>query len=341
MTKAKLSYLYPEAPAAGTGREIFPGVHWLRLPLPFDLNHINLWLLEDRDGYTLIDTGVSARKTREAWEHLFKTYHREKPITRVIVTHYHPDHIGLAAWLCERFSPEFCLTAPTYDRANYLLSAKSDGEEKSFSDFYRNHGVEDLEPYVEFCMGYSYREIVSGLPTEKNVIINDQKIEIGDHSWRAIVAYGHAEGHLSLYCDELQLLISGDQVLPTISTNISVHANKPEADNLKLYMDSFQFFQALPEKTSVLPSHGKVFQGLHNRLEELQQHHDKELERVYTFCSKPCTTTELIPLLYGRKLYGLHQMLGFGEALAHLVYLENVGRLERIQSSDQIRYVQK
>ncbi len=341
MTKRALRYLYPKTPAAGSGMEIFSGIHWLRLPLPFELAHINLWLLEDAKGYTLIDTGVSATDTRAAWENLLSGYLRGKPIKRMIVTHYHPDHIGMAGWLGERFSPRFCLTAPTYERTHYLLSPKPDRDKPNFARFYRSHGVEDVEAHVEFCAGSLYQKIVSGLPTEKEIISADQEIKIGDHLWRAIISYGHAEGHLSLYCDELQVLIAGDQILPTISTNVSIHAHEPAADNLKFYLDSLQRFQALPQATYVLPSHGKVFQGLHIRLQELQEHHQIQLERVYDLCDEAHTATTMIPLLYGRELHGLNQMLGFGEALAHLVYLENRGRLQRQEDNGKFFYVQK
>jgi len=341
MTKNDLRYLYPQAPAAGSGKEIFPGIHWLRLPLPFDLDHINLWLLKDGEGYTLVDTGMSVGKTRAAWEGLLKEYLKGKAIHRIIVTHYHPDHVGLAAWLGARFSPEFCLTAPTFERTHYLLHPKSDEDKKNFAGFYARHGVEDIASHVEFCLGAFYKEIVSGLPPATSIITDDQLIEIGEYTWRASVDYGHAEGHLSLYCDELQVLISGDQVLPTISTNISIQANEPEADNLKLYLDSLQGFQTLPAETCVLPSHGGVFQGLHIRLQTMQAHHEKQLARVYALCHEPHTAAEIILPLYGRELHGLHQVLGFGETLAHLVYLENTGRLKKIQDGEQFRYVQK
>ena len=341
MTKQKLDYLYPDSPEVGTAKEIFSGVHWLRLPLPFDLDHINLWLLDNEDGYTLVDTGVAAKETCAAWEKLFSEYLGNKPITKIIVTHYHPDHIGLTNWLCERFSPEVFMTEQSYSRTNYLLTADNNEDKKRFADFYRSHGVEDTEPFVEFCMGDDYRKIISGLPVEYTVVRDKQDIEIGGRTWQTLVCYGHAEGHLSLYCSELGVLISGDQVLPGITTNISVQANDPEVDNLQAYMDSFELFLTLPESTCVLPSHGKVFRGLHTRVKELRLHHEEELERVYKFFNKPCTTSELVPYLYGRKLYGLHCMLGFGEAYAHIVYLENQSRLERQQISGKYRFSQK
>lgn len=337
----KLSYPCSNTPECANGVEIFPGIHWLRLPLPFDLDHINLWLLQDGDAYTLIDTGVCAAKTREAWEILFKDYLHDKPVKRIIVTHYHPDHIGLIQWLSERFCPELLMSQQCYERTNYLLTEHDDAHKNSIADFYHGHGIDDTNPFVDFCTGYNYRQIISGLPKTYSVITDQQIIMIGGRAWRSIMAEGHAEGHLSFYCEDLQLLISGDQVLPSISTNISVHANGPRVDNLGLYLSSFDFFRALPEQCTVLPSHGRVFQGLHERLAQLQRHHEQQLERVYSFCESPSTVKQVFPLMFGRKLNGLNEILGFGEALAHLLHLERKGKLECAEEGGRKRFMQK
>ncbi len=328
-TNTSLSYPVNTTPATGKAVQAGPGVHWLRLPIPFELNHINVWLLDDGDGYTLVDTGISSTKTRQTWQQIFKELIKNKAIKRVIVTHFHPDHFGLARWLCDEQGAEYVSSQETVERTALLLGKTNRENDDARKVFYQRHGIEDWEIFEKFLKGNLYAEIVSGNPLDNSILGQGDTIAIGGNDWQVIMSYGHAPGHICLYCKTLNMLISGDQVLPTISSNVSVYADQPNANPLRDFLDSFQAFAALPEDTIVLPSHGKVFQGLHRRIEEIIGHHDEMLERVVSICQQAHTVTELVPKLFPRKLEGVNTVLAFGETLSHLNYLHAERRLQR------------
>lgn len=323
-----LSYPFAGVPEPEALLEVSAGVYWLRLPLPFALDHINVWLLDDGDGWTLIDTGISAEATRKVWECLFNSQFRQKKIRRIIITHHHPDHFGLAKWLSDRFSTGIHATAETYTFSEYLLSADVPDRHGPIPDFYRAHGIDNTSDFANFVTGQSYREIVSGLPDKMDIIKEEDSLTIAGKSWRAIIGYGHAAGHLSLYCEESGLLISGDQVLPEITSNVSLHAGEADTDPLQEYLASFEVFRTLPESTLVLPSHGRVFRGLHQRITVIEKHHQDKLAKVFSYCDEPRLATEVADFLFPRRLDNLNQILAFGETLAHLKHLENQGRIK-------------
>ncbi|MFQ5660657.1 MAG: MBL fold metallo-hydrolase [Gammaproteobacteria bacterium] len=333
---SELDYPFSDAPAVATGLEVVDGIHWLRLPLPFVLDHINVWLLDDGDGWTLVDTGVSKQKTRDAWEQLFSSQLQGKPIRRIIITHFHPDHFGLSKWISEHYQVAPQATLATQERAEYMLQTDAPAEQGPITGFYRSHGIDAPMKFADFATGQSYREIVSGLPAEMSVINDNDKMIIAGKSWRAIICNGHAQGHLSLYCEELDLLISGDQILPSITSNISLHGDNPDADPLRDYLQSLNVFLALPETTLVLPSHGRIFRGLHRRAAAIETHHNEKLEQTYSYCNPPRTAAEVAKLLFPQQLDELNWILAFGESLAHLRYLER--RQEIDCSFEQDKY---
>lgn len=323
-----LVYPFTDTPVPGMSMQVVPGVYWLRLPLPFTLDHINVWLLDNGDSWTLIDTGPATRVTREAWETLFKQYLPEKPIANLIITHFHPDHFGLAKWHYEQRSLDVKTTLPTYKHAEYLLYTELSKVENDLTAFYELLGVPDPAKLIYFITGQSYRQIVSGIPDKISFINDNDEILIGRYSWRAIISNGHAEGHLSLYCKELGLLISGDQVLPGITSNVSLYTDIPEANPLLEYLESFTNFLKLPQSTTVLPSHGRIFQGLHDRIQYIETDHKEKLTQIYSFCEQPRTVSDTLAFLFRPELDDLNWMLAFGESFAHLRYLEKQGRLK-------------
>ena len=323
-----LSYPFAGVPQPEAPLEISAGVHWLRLPLPFALDHINVWLLDDGDGWTLVDTGIYAEATCKVWECLFNSQFQQKKIRRIIITHHHPDHFGLAKWLSDRFSIGIHATAETYTFSEYLLCADVPDRHGPIPDFYRAHGIDNTSDFANFVTGQSYREIVSGLPDKMDLINDEDNVTIAGKSWRAMIGHGHAAGHLSLYCEESGLLISGDQILPEITSNISLHAGETGSDPLQQYLASLEVFRTLPESTLVLPSHGRVFRGLHHRIDVIEKHHQDKLAKVYSYCDAPRLATEVANFLFPWKLDDLNRILAFGETLAHLKYLENQGRIK-------------
>lgn len=333
----KLSYPLSETlPSPGHALAVADGVRWIRMPLPFALDHINLWLLRDeidgRQGWTIVDTGVSRDEVRTLWEQVFENALESLPVLRVIVTHMHPDHVGLASWLCERWNAPLWMTMTDYAVARLWSQPAINGVSaggpngQSAVDHFTRHGLADpdAQEKIRQRAGY-YPDLVPAMPATFVRIMDGDRLIIGGREWRIIVGYGHAPEHASLYCDTLQVLISGDMVLPRISTNVSVFDYEPQANPLPLYLNSLRRYDDLPEPTLVLPSHGRPFRGLHERIAQQHAHHAERLDEVLNACEQALSTADIVPIMFKRKL-DVHQLtFTMGEALAHLhaLYFED------------------
>ena len=332
MSETDFSLHYPfkkTVPEPGGHLEIRPGIFWLRIPLPGRLDHINLWLLDGGESWTLVDTGLDWMEARQAWDRVADELVRDKPLSRIIVTHFHPDHVGLAGYLGSKFSAELAMTRMTAERTRFLLDSENDDCRATVTAFCRRHGIEPEEQYLSFITGQRYRTAVSRLPETVTLLDHEQPIHIGEHEWQPLVVCGHAEDHLALYCPALELLISGDQVLPTITANVALHTNNEDRDALDEYLSSMIRFAQLPEDTLVLPSHGKVFTGLYNRIAAINHNHNEQLNKVHALCATPGCAWGLSPKLFSRPLDDFNRIMAFGETLAHLEYLYNRGKLTK------------
>ncbi len=337
-----LQFPYPDIPAEGVSLELAPGVRWLRMPLPFALNHINLWLLEDGHGWTVIDCGIASGRTRDLWERIFATQLAGKPVTRVIVTHYHPDHAGLAHWLCHRFGVELWMSQAEYLTAHAIRENIAGYTPDNLLGMYRRNGLgaENLQQMA--VRGNRYRLAVPEFPQSYRRLMDGDEVGIGGRSWRVIMGYGHSPEHAALHCGELGVLISGDMVLPKISTNISVWSIDPDGNPLKQFLDSLKRYAALPFDTLVLPSHGLPFRGLRERAEQLDEHHRQHFEALEEACTRPLSAFEAISTLFPRELDTHQLFFAMGEAMAHLHYLLYRGALARQTGSDGvIRYLRR
>lgn len=335
-TDAILEYPFADSlPSAGELHVIHPDVLWLRMPLPFALDHINLWLLRDNTGWCAIDCGIDSPTTRNAWQQIFSQ--EEYRLSRVLATHCHPDHVGLAAWLCTEFDIRLWMSATEYAYARLMSAGLPGCDNASAITHFTKHGLSPEQGSLMLARKNHYPSLVPDLPSSYRRLQGDEQIQIGTHTWRVITGFGHAPEHVSLFCEELDILISGDMVLPRISTNVSVFALEPEANPLQLYLDSLDKFTTLPETTLILPSHGKPFRGLHRRLAQLQQHHALRLQEVYEACNiMPRSAAEIVPLMFKRPL-DVHQLsFAFGEALAHLHQLWHAGLLLQKCGTDRI-----
>ena len=336
-----------QLPPVGQSIEVAPGVRWLRMRLPFALDHINLWLLRDQfngvDGWTIVDCGIANDETKASWEAIFATQLEGLPVLRVIVTHMHPDHVGLSQWLCEKWNAPLWISMTDYLTAQWLsckeggaaVGARAGGG--GSADHFQKHGLtapEDLEK-IRARSNY-YSNMVPGVPRQYRRILDGEIISIGGNDWQVIMGYGHAPEHASLFCKNLKVLISGDMLLPRISTNVSVYDADPDADPLGLYLYSLTKYLPLPNDTLVLPSHGKPFVGIKLRIEQLNAHHDERLADTLGACQKPITAREIVPVLFKREL-DIHQLtFAMGEAIAHLNYLLRRGKLDRQLCEDGV-----
>ena len=343
--ESKLDYpLGDTLPAIGEVIELAPGVRWLRMPLPFALDHINLWLLRDRaedgrDGWAIVDCGVANDTTRAAWEQVFAHHLDGLPVLRVIVTHMHPDHIGNAHWLTERWGCRLWISATDWYAARLASQSTTGFGGDDAAAFFGEHGLVDPQAIAKVRgRGGYYASMVPQVPRRYRRLMDAQVLRIGANDWRCHAGYGHAPEHISLHCPALGVLISGDMVLPRISTNISVIDLEPEADPLPLFLASIERMRELPRDTLVLPSHGKPFRGLHERVRQLVEHHDRHFDEVIAACrERPCSASDLLPVLFRRKL-DLHQTtFAMGEAVAHLHALAGMGRLRGHLDGDGIR----
>jgi glyoxylase-like metal-dependent hydrolase (beta-lactamase superfamily II) len=340
--ESQLAYPFGDnLPAPGAVHDVAPGVSWLRMPLPFALDHINLWLLRDeidgRAGWTLVDCGVATDPTRAAWEQLFVGAMDGQPLLRVIATHCHPDHVGLSGWLCERFGAPFWATAGEFAFARMMAAALPGVDGPSAVPHFERHGLVDPAMLEQMRSRHSYYpSLVPAVPPAYTRLQDGQLVPIGKHGWRVITGFGHSPEHAALYSEELKVLISGDMVLPRISTNVSVFAVEPEGNPLQQYLDSLGKFAGLPEDTLVLPSHGKPFRGLHTRIAQLRAHHEARLAEVVAACNEPRSAVDIVPIMFRRQLDAHQLSFALGEALAHLHKLWRDGILRRVTCPDGV-----
>ncbi|MCB2026139.1 MAG: MBL fold metallo-hydrolase [Ottowia sp.] len=324
-----------QLPPPGRATELRPGVKWLRMQLPFALDHINLWLLRDRfqgrEGWTVVDTCIDRAESRADWEKVFEAELEGLPIVRVLVTHMHPDHVGLAHWLCERWNAPLWMSGTDYQTARYACQVVNSFGGERLADYFFSHGMTDPADLEQIRNRKSYyRGLVPALPPSYARLMDGATVTIGGLAWRCIAGYGHAPEHMALYSEQLNILISGDMVLPRISTNVSVYEMEPEADSLTLFLNSIDRFLPLPEDVLVLPSHGKPFHGLHTRIGQLHDHHrDRLAEVVEAARARPVSAYDMLPVLFRRPL-DLHQTtFALGESVAHLHRLWHAGQLVR------------
>lgn len=345
----KLAYPFgEELPSEGCTIEVAPGIKWIRLPLPFALDHVNCWLIADEfegtKGWTIVDCGINKPVVREVWEKIFEQELDGLPILRVLVTHMHPDHVGLAGWHCSRWNVPLWMSMTDYFVArSWTMDTTGAGTGgQGAVDHFARHGLLDKESQQQILERANYYpSLVHPLPANFNRLIDNRVITMGGHDWHLISGYGHAPEHISLYCSELKVLIAGDMLLPRISTNVSVFDYEPDANPLPLYLNSVIKLLELAEETLVLPSHGRPFKGIRERVSQQLAHHEDRLQEVMDLCEEPTCAAEVVPKMFRREL-DLHQLtFAMGEALAHLQALYFDGKLSREEDALGILRYQK
>jgi glyoxylase-like metal-dependent hydrolase (beta-lactamase superfamily II) len=328
LQSAALRYPFAEPPAEGQLVEVAEGVLWLRAPLPFRLNHLNIYLIDDGDGWAILDTGIASKATRALWEQLFAGPLQGRKFTRLFVTHYHPDHIGLAGWLSERFDLPLLTTQTSYLQCLNISLSPGALDAKPYHDFYLRNGLDAATTSLVTTQGHGYLRMVTPLPPTFERIVGGDKIKIGGRSFDVLIGEGHAQEQAMFYCADEKLFFGADQVLEKISPNVSVWAVDPHGNPLGLYLRSLaQLKKALPEDALVLPGHNRPFVGLHSRADELAAHHEKRCEAILEACREPKPAAELLSVIFHRPLDPHEMSFAFSEVLAHVNHMLRGGEL--------------
>ncbi len=329
-------------PAPGEPQEVAEGVYWVRFSMPMSLDHINLWLLEDGDGWTIVDTCLDLKSARETWEQLFDGFMQGKPVKRVICTHLHPDHVGLAGWLTERFDSELWMSREEFLMCRAMAADTGRTAPDVALRFYKAAGYneEQLEKYKQKFGNFG--RAIYPMPESFRRLIDRETITIGGRYWQVIIGAGHSPEHATLYCPALKLLISGDQVLPRITPNVSVFPTEPKGDPLTEWLQSSnRLREILPDDLLVLPAHEAPFQGLHVRVNQIIESHKRDLSSLWDYLSEPKRAVDCYPALFKRDIDGGSMGLATGETLAHLNCLVGRRSVSRTTDDDGVDWYQQ
>lgn len=340
MTASGLTFPFAEPPATGQVRQVAPGILWTRIPLPFRLNHVNIYLIEDGEGWAVLDTGIADDPTRAVWQTLLGGPLAGRRLTRLIVTHFHPDHIGLAGWLSQRFDLPVLTSLSSYlGCLNISLSPEAKAA-KPYRDFYLSHGMTPETADQVATRGHAYLQMVSSLPPTFSRVVAGETLTIGGRAFEVLFGDGHAPDQLMLYCEADDIFFPADQVLARITPNISVWEVDPDGNPLGLYLQSLQMIASrIPAGTLVLPGHELPFRGLHTRCRELADHHEERCARISNACrSRPHSVADLVPILFTRPLDPHQLSFAFSEAHAHVNAMVHRGELMWVNAEGEIAH---
>ncbi len=336
-----LEYPFEQAPPFGRTVEVAPGVYWLQMPLPMSLAAINLYLLDGNDGWTLVDTGIRGAETRDLWLQTFEQELGGKPINQVICTHLHPDHTGQAGFVCEHWRAPLMMSYSEYYQARMIGSMISAGSSWQMEQHFTRAGFppDFMETMREGRRNFLPQPEDHPLPPAFIRLRAGDELPIGENSWRILVGTGHSPEHVCLYSEQLRVLISGDQILPVITSNVSVHPTEPFSNPMVGWLESHERFkQLLPDDILVLPAHNLPFYGVQERLQQLIDHHEDRMLLLEESCIEPQVAADLLPRLFARKLEGHSRFMALGECLAHLHCLISRNRIERFLDGEVFRY---
>jgi len=336
-TRDQIAYEYGARPEPGETMVVAPGIVWLRMPLPFALGHINLWLLEDDDGWAIVDTGVDVDESRHIWQQVFTGVMQQRPVNRVLVTHLHPDHVGCAGWLCDELDIPLWMSREEYFLCRILVADTGRQTPPEGDRFYTAAGFEPEQLEYYHKMFGMFGKYVAELPESYTRLKDGDALQIGNDEWEVIVGRGHSPEHACLYCRQANILISGDQLLPTISSNVSVYPTEPAANPLADWLASLSMLKSrIAPDVLVLPAHGKPFRGAHERLDALIAEHVDCLEKLELMCAQPQRAVDVFPALFKSRISKHNMIMATGESVAHLNYLLNEERLTVERDSDGV-----
>lgn len=324
-----------DVPEGGNAITVAPGILWVRVPLPWSLDHINLYLFDEGDSWTVVDTGARCKEGFEGWALIEEHVLAGKPIKRVIATHMHPDHLGLAGWLVEKWDAEFWCTQAEFLLANTLwLGGMGEFPESELDHLFKAGVDRSYEDKIRSAGYGNYKKGVHKLPEQYRRMEDGTELFLAGRKWRVVIGRGHSPEHACIMCLDEPLFISGDQVLPHITSNVSVYSREPKANPLAHWISTLDRMKSVPGNPLVLPSHGRVFYGLAERIDGIITSHINKLEKLHDWCKEPRTTVKTFRALYRRKIEGMEFYLALGEAIAHIHLLEALGLVTRKLEDD-------
>ena len=331
-----IRYPWEIPPAEGEAIQVADGVLWMRLPLPMALDHVNVYALDEGDSWTVIDTGMSSRRSRAIWQGLLDGTLQGKPVKRVIVTHHHPDHVGLAGWFQSDLKAELWTTRTAWLFSRMLQLDEQAVPRQETLDFYISAGMDEaIFEERKSERPFNYADVVYPMPLGFKRIKQGDVIRVGGRDWEAHMGNGHAPEHLTLWSRDDNLVISGDQILPSISSNIGVYATEPEADPVADWMEACERLSQFARADQlVLGGHKLPFTGLPTRMRQLIENHHGALARLLDHLSEPRTAAECFPSLFKRKIGKGEYGLALVEAIAHLNHLYHLGQVRRERRAD-------
>lgn len=332
----EIRYPFSAPPEEGEAAEVAEGVVWIRLPLPMALDHVNVFALEDSGGWTLVDTGLSTRRNKAIWERILSGPLSGKPVSRVIATHHHPDHIGLAGWFKAEKGAELATTRTAWLMARMLTLDEQHAPAPETVVFWRAAGMPaDILGQRLRERPFNFADTVAPLPLGFTRLTEGASLSAGGRMWTVRVGHGHAPEHATLWSDDGAIVLGGDQLLPSISPNLGVYATEPEADPVGEWLESCEGFLALatPDRL-VLPGHKLPYRGLPARLRQMIENHLSALDRLRAYLDEPRTAVECFQPLFRRSVTDSEYGLALVEAMAHCLHLWHRGEVERRQRED-------
>ncbi len=328
---APLRYPWDTPPGKGMATEVAQGVFWMRLPLPMKLDHVNVYALDDGDGWTVVDTGFASPETREIWETLLDGPLAGKPVKRVIVTHHHPDHIGLAGWFQSEHGARLTTTRTAWLFARMLLLDDQDRPADETLSFWRQAGMDaDILATRASERPFNYADCVAPMPLGFDRIAEGSTLRAGGRDWIVRIGNGHAPEHATLWSMDDNLVLGGDQLLPSISPNLGVYATEPEADPVADWLEACERLAGYARDDQlVLPGHKLPFTGLPTRMRQLIENHHGALGRLRAHLDQPQTAAECFDVLFKRRIGAAEYGLALVEAIAHVNHLYQAGDVSR------------
>ncbi len=327
---AALDYPFNAPAPDGSVVEVAPGILWARMPMPMALDHINVYLLRDGEGWTVVDTGLNLPDGRALWEQIAATRLDGLPIRRLVCTHSHHDHAGLAAWIMERFDAELYMSHGEYFMLRHYAAPPPDPLPPLHQGFYLRAGL-SAEQIEHMFGGLRRNSFAPPVPQCYRRLRDGDRLTIGTREWQVVVGEGHSPEHVCLYNASERILLAGDQLLPRITSNVLVTPFEPEANPLGLWLASLDRLKQLAEDTLILPSHQGVFRGLHARVQELHAHHGQQFDLLLRSLQErgPATAWELMQVQFPKRRGAMDDLMAMGESIAHLNWLRQQGLIRR------------